>query len=282
MCSPFICFSDKPPQTLRMKGGKASQYETLIGWQNNPNEFVTSLADAPMKEPACCCLTGIFAFTCLPSLYFRNQVLKTFGNGIDDYACCQGYLGRCCGLTDASRGSAVCMFMESCCFPVMSLSISRMYIMDVKLIHPDPMDYQIIQFSNFMQLFACICYLGQVCGVPEECAQIIGLIADIVTCSVSGCMGAQAHAELKKAVADGFTPGSEAAPGAATMYRSNETAVAPSSTVPVATAQRVVQVTVPQGCFSGMSFAAMTPDGHQVQITVPPGMGPGMVLAVQY
>jgi hypothetical protein len=59
--------------------------------------------------------------------------------------------------------------------------------MDKKDLHPDPVDYQIIQFSNCMQMLACICHTAAYI-VPDlrELAQIIDLIAEIVERIVSG------------------------------------------------------------------------------------------------
>jgi len=59
--------------------------------------------------------------------------------------------------------------------------------MDKKDLHPDPVDYQIIQFSNCMQMLACICHTAAyVCADLRKLAQIIDLIAEIVERIVSG------------------------------------------------------------------------------------------------
>ena len=61
------------------------------------------------------------------------------------------------------------------------------------------MDYQIIQCSNFMQILAFACHMANlfVDGL-QELAALIDLIADLITLSVAGCMGAQIYHEIKK------------------------------------------------------------------------------------
>jgi hypothetical protein len=45
--------------------------------------------------------------------------------------------------------------------------------MDKKDLHPDPVDYQIIQFSNCMQLLACFCHiLAMIEGSFRQLAQV--------------------------------------------------------------------------------------------------------------
>lgn len=68
--------------------------------------------------------------------------------------------------------------------------------MDMKRLHPDPGDYQIIQFSNCMQMVACICHvLAYVDNNFRELAMIVDLVAEIVERCVSGCMSAQLSLE---------------------------------------------------------------------------------------
>merc|ERR1712118_265352 len=79
------------------------------------------------------------------------------------------------------RGPELGLCLEGCCCPVFSISIARLHLMDSKRIRPDPWDYQIIAFSNCLQL----------------ASYILDLIADLVTLSVAGCMGAQINHEIK-------------------------------------------------------------------------------------
>lgn len=59
--------------------------------------------------------------------------------------------------------------------------------MDKKDLHPDPVDYQIIQFSNCMQMLACVCNMAaMVVSELRELAQIIDCVAEVVERIVSG------------------------------------------------------------------------------------------------
>jgi hypothetical protein len=117
-------------------------------------------------------------------------------------ACC------CCGVPkDSCKGNAVALCCEGCCCPAFSTSIARLHLMEMKQIHPDPCDWRIIQCSNCLQLLACICQIAA-CFVKEleYAACIIDIVADLVTCSVTGCMLAQIQHEAKddaKAKAEG-------------------------------------------------------------------------------
>ena len=90
------------------------------------------------------------------------------------------------------------LVLEGCCCPVFSLSIARMHLMDKKQVQPDPCDWQIIACSNCLQCFACILdIVAMFVEQARELAELIGCIADLFTCSVGGCMGAQVHHEIK-------------------------------------------------------------------------------------
>ena len=71
--------------------------------------------------------------------------------------------------------------------------------MDSKQMRPDPCDWQIIACSNCLQLVSCIIdIIAQFVPEARELAMIVDLVADLFTCSVAGCMGAQVHHEIKK------------------------------------------------------------------------------------
>ena len=64
------------------------------------------------------------------------------------------------------------------------------------------MDYQLIEFSNFMQALSCICHILAMCdGSFRELAVLVDLIADLVTFSVAGCMTAQVRGTVSLAQA---------------------------------------------------------------------------------
>lgn len=134
-------------------------------------------------------------------------MLEEIGNGIDDYVCCQGYLGKMCCIdtTTMCRGSMLGLVCEGCCCPVLSVSIARIYVMDKKQLHPDPGDYQIIAFSNCLQIIACLCnVLAYIEPSFRELAEIVNIIADVVTATVTGCMTAQLSLEYKDKEGNGL------------------------------------------------------------------------------
>jgi len=199
MC--FMLCSDKPPSEVKAQGARGQQYGAMLHMQGNPNEFALGLKDAPCAEPGCCLLSSLGAFGGCTACWARKKVLDTYYNGIDDFVCCQGYLGCCCIQPgQCCQGSPVGLCLEGCCCPMISLSVARIHLMDSKRIHPDPYDWQIIEFSNCLQLISCIFNLAADISQSEElhqAAAIIDLIADLVTCSVAGCMGAQVYHETK-------------------------------------------------------------------------------------
>jgi len=196
----FICFPDTPPEKVSTKGSKGAQYNQFLEYQNNPNTFALGLKDACCKEPLCCCLSGFGAGCGFTACWARSKVLDTYYKGTEDFVCCQGYIPGCCCIQPAEccKGSIVGLFCEGCCFPMTSLSVARLHMMDTKRIRPDPCDWQIIAFANCLQLIACIFHIAAIFAEElREAAAILDLIADLVMLSVAGCMGAQVYHETK-------------------------------------------------------------------------------------
>lgn len=79
--------------------------------------------------------------------------------------------------------------------------------MDNEDLKPDPCDWKIIQCSNFLQILSCVCDIVSM-FVPElrDLADLIDCIADLFTCSMMGCMGAQLSAQIKQHRAGGGAP----------------------------------------------------------------------------
>lgn len=79
------------------------------------------------------------------------------------------------------------------------MSVARVHLMDKRSLRPDPIDYQIIAFANCLQLISCLCQIAALAfeGL-EQAAEAIECVADAVSCSVAGCMGAQIHHELNQ------------------------------------------------------------------------------------
>jgi len=219
MC--FLACDGKPPDKVQAKGMAGAHYGAFYGMQNNPNEFALGLMDAPGKETSCCLLGTLGGACGFTACWARQTVLDTLHNGIQDFRCFQGYIPACCcmDLTTCFPGSAVGLYLEGCCCPMMSLSIARIHLMDTKGLRPDPMDWKIIHFSNCLQLVSCIVHIAaSIADVQEldQAAMIIDIIADVVTLSVAGCMAGQVNYELKKA---GPTVTANGAPAQVVMAR---------------------------------------------------------------
>ena len=195
----FLLCDSTPPQKSEAKGGRGDLQNKFLAHADNSNMFAVDLQNACCAEPVACCATAC----CIPcaSCYFRNAVLEKYGNGIDDYMCCQGYMGKICCIdtADMCKGNTMGLCCEGCCCGVLGLSITRLYVMDMKSLRTDPMDNQIIQFSNCLQMLSCFCHLLAIFDDQfREAAALIDLVADLVTASVAGCMGAQIQHELMK------------------------------------------------------------------------------------
>mmetsp|Transcript_11407 Transcript_11407/g.23200 ORF Transcript_11407/g.23200 Transcript_11407/m.23200 type:complete len:223 (+) Transcript_11407:49-717(+) len=197
MC--FFC-PDTPPEKATRKGPGGDAQKAMLDKQNNPHVFAIGLAQAPCKEPLCCCASSLGTPCGITACWARKAVLEKYANGMDDYVCCQGYVGKCCCIEPATtcKGSPAGLCLEGCCCPMVSLSIARLHLMDAKQVRPDPCDYKIICCSNTLQLISCVLDIIAIfVEQARDLAELIGCLADLFTCSVGGCMGAQVHHEIK-------------------------------------------------------------------------------------
>ena len=282
-----LCFSADRPTQVKAKGTTGAKYNKLLMMADNPHPFKTPLDKACCAEPLCCCAGTACAFLPFPGYYLRSQVLTKYGNGIRDFKCCQGYLGTICCVTpaDCCPGSEVGLCLEACCCSVLSVSISRIYVMEAKRLRPDPIDYQIIQCSNCLQMAACICHVLAM-FMPEfrDAAAILDCIADTFTAMVNGCMCAQIVHEMK----DG---GGRVAPAEREMHMMRAPQpqmmdhhpqfAQPAVAVPMAQ-PNVFPVIVPMNAPPGSSIQAQAPNGQMMMVQVPPGVPPGSQMMVQY
>jgi len=198
----FLCSSDQP-QAVKAKGMKNAQYSQFMDMAGMPHTFALGLKDAPCQEPKCCILGACGTPCCLTPMWARKAVLDKYGNGIQDFVFFQNVIPGCCCLDFATicPGSEVGLALEACCCPMISLSVARIHMMRAKQIRPDPMDWQIIECSNFLQIVSCILDLAaSATDVPalDQAALIVDIIADAFTLSVAGCMAAQVHHEIMK------------------------------------------------------------------------------------
>lgn len=167
-------------------------------------------------------------------------------------------------------------------------------MMDSLALRPDPMDYQIIQFSNACQILSCFCNIAAICVAElRDLAALIDLVADIITFSVAGCMGAQIHHQLTHSTAGSATPGAPTPQGMNRDAGFTNIRTAQQHTQPMqpaygqpamAIAQPAPQmfmVQVPQGVGPGQQMMVVSPSGQQMMVQVPQGVGPGMSFQCQ-
>ena len=197
MC--FLC-SEEPPENVRAKGSRGAAQSAMVALKDNPNQFAIGLKDACCAEPFCCLVSACGAPFGCTACWARKAVLEKYHNGIKDFICCQGYLPQCCCANPAEccPGTMAGLCCEGCCCPILSISIARLHLMHSKNVRPDKCDYQLIACSNCLQLTACIFQILAIfIDALREAAQIIDCIADLFTCSIAGCMGAQIHHTIK-------------------------------------------------------------------------------------
>ena len=212
----------------------------------------------PKTPPLCACRSHARAREPVavglrpPRSPVRPQVLEHTG---EEWSCCQGEFDGmpCTGcVTGPCNGlpAPVGMACEAFCCHGCAVSSTRMYVMRKYRLGPDPMDYQIIRFSNCMQYLSCFCHiLACIDDSFREAAQIVDCIADVVYYATTGCMTAQVHAEIRhqKGLQMGAGGGSVGVPMASNApmgFPTNAVAM-PVQTqpgqynVPVATAQAI-------------------------------------------
>lgn len=196
----FLCPSE-PPEKVTSKGTRGIAQKSLLEKQNQPHQFALGLKDAPCAEPACCCLSFCGVPHGCTACWARKAVLEMYDGGVENFVCCQGYIGKCCCIDprECCKGSMTGLILEGCFCPVLSLSIARVHMMAMKQIRPDPIDYQLIACSNCLQLASCVLDIIAIFVEPaRDAALILDYVADCFTCSVAGCMGAQVKHEIDK------------------------------------------------------------------------------------
>ncbi len=200
MC--LFCFSKERLRDDEL--GKGKYGNTFGPFAYEEEKFDISLCQAPCKEPLCCCASMICF--CPVQVYMRRRVLNhnNPGSGWTDYSCCQGEFGSCCcfqpGQMGESKCPVPCMCLEACCCPGPAVSASSMVIRRKYSLGLDEDDVRLIRCSNCLFfLSVCLNCIARItdCEADDQVAAIVDLISDIVFLSVSGCMSAQMHHEMK-------------------------------------------------------------------------------------
>lgn len=91
----------------------------------------------------------------------------------------------------------LCLALESFCCLGISMSSSRIYVMDMFDLRPDPCDNRIVRFTNCLMCFACILDVIAI-FVPccRDTAHHIQTLANMVFYTTIGCMAAQVSHEV--------------------------------------------------------------------------------------
>jgi len=194
------CCPNTPPAAVKSRGTRGQRDAQILAKQDNPHVFALGLKDACCEEPCCCIVSALGAPFGCTACWARKAVLEKYSaNGLDDYVCCQGYIPQicCCDPSTWCAGSRLALACEGLCCPVFSLSLARLHMMDAKQNRPDPCDYQIIWCSNILQLVSCVLDVVAIfVKGARDLAHLVDLVADLFTCSVAGCMGAQVYHEI--------------------------------------------------------------------------------------
>lgn len=199
----LFCFEPTPPEDVKTTSqNHGAVYAQIVAFSSLSNTFDVPLGDACYHSPCCCLVGGLCAGSGVTACWARDKALKQTPGappGGYEYSCCQGYIPKmcCCDFPNWCVGSDAGLFLEGCCCPILSLSITRVFLMDKLMIRPDPGDFQLIRFSNCMQLLSCFCHiLAFFQRDLRHLAHVIDVAADVVTFSVAGCMAVQINAEL--------------------------------------------------------------------------------------
>ena len=72
----FCMCPDKPPTSVKAKGGRGAAQQAMLGKQSNPNVFALGLKDACCAEPGCCILSSLGAPFGCTACWARKAVLE--------------------------------------------------------------------------------------------------------------------------------------------------------------------------------------------------------------
>lgn len=197
----LFCFSGDGLSEDEKKG----KYGSAMGpYADFNNKYDITMCQAPCKEP-CCCLISMVCM-CPVQIYMRHKALNHVdpGSGWSNYMCCQGMFGGCCCLQPGKMGDkqcpCPCMCLEAFLCPGAAVSATSGVIRQQYQLGLDEDDVKLIRCNNCLQLASCLCTIIAICTPCEGddvFAEILNIIADIVFCSVTGCMTAQCNREMK-------------------------------------------------------------------------------------
>jgi len=194
-CCLFFC-DDSPEVSIQNNNSIYRSDRHLERMQRHRNTFALSMADAYKSQPTCC-------LACLCPCYYayttRTTILTQHNEWPHNYSFFQGY-GFCCGCEPCPNSPEMSLCLESVCCTGLSISASRIYMMEKYDIHPDPMDYQIIRCENCIVSIDVLlqCLVG--CFRIKELRHLEHIFNELtrwVFACVAGCMVAQVLKEVE-------------------------------------------------------------------------------------
>lgn len=176
-----------------MSARNAAKYQRLEGRSNYPREWQTQLVSAPAASPLYCC----YATFCCYCASFQQRKQILYGD-MSRYICCAG-AWPCAGRMGEQKCPDFCLGLEVVlCFP-QSVASNRWALQDELRIMNTPFDNCVIGTMIAAQYLACVCSIAAcLSGSDEinELAQVLDCVADILWCSVCGCLLTQQHVEV--------------------------------------------------------------------------------------
>ena len=163
--------------------------------QRHRNTFKTSMAEAYKFQPTCCLATMC---PCYYAYHTRTTILTQNNEWPHNYSMFQGY-GFCCGCEPPCPSPETSLCFESICCTGLSISASRLWVMEKYDIVPDPMDYRIIRFENFIVAIDCLLQCLVNCFRMKElrhCEHVFNEITRWIFACTAGCMVAQVLNEM--------------------------------------------------------------------------------------
>ena len=183
MACILLCFDDAPIKE-HARAGRIGTFQ------------ISMVEGLYMAQPICC-----LTYLCPPCMAYWTR-LQVLNGDISQYSCCQGYMdGVCCvrsGRCGEKTAPHLCLALESCLCVGPSMSASRMLVMDKFDLRPDPCDFQLIRFSNCVNLLSCVCNVAALVNRNfQHFAHVLNSIADIVFYTALGTMAAQTVHEVR-------------------------------------------------------------------------------------
>ena len=137
---------------------------------------------------------------CAPCVSYKARSRALAGDLKNRYVCCGGMM-PCSGRCGEAAAPEVCLALEAwCCFGT-SVLVTRWMLQDATGVMNTPADNCVMATTAFLLQVSCCCQiLACLTSSPEidAVADAVTLAADLVYCTVCGCMQTQHCVELDR------------------------------------------------------------------------------------